>query len=358
MVYKMPKGGKVLGTVAGGVAGSAFGPMGTVAGAAIGNTLGGGMPSINSALKGNITGKTKADSADPPKAPENWWREGMPGDRSSIMKDGGMDDRYKMVASQINAPQSRIGELDSRLSGVGQSNFNNVGNTGALAGMGLLTARALDPGQSMYAKSQNQLVDRQTRNAVAKNNMQGAGAFAGARSNLAASGGMDGGARERLASSFNKNQMANNAASFNQGNMAKNEIAATDYLGKMQLQERLPQMYMQYGEGQMANDQFNANLGINKVNMWKGQAGSEDDRTMDASKFNATAQMDTDQKNKMNMVRDNDLGNDYAMDKWKTINAARGGEFTADSQNYYAKQQAKKGLLGNNGGILGLGIGF
>jgi hypothetical protein len=68
--------------------------------------------------------------------------------------------------------------------------------------------------------------------------------------------------------------------------------------------------------------------------------------------------MDTDQKNKMNMVRDNDLGNDYAMDKWKTINAARGGEFTADSQNYYAKQQAKKGLLGNNGGILGLGIGF
>jgi len=281
-----------------------------------------------------------AKAAAKKKAAE-WWKEDRPEQRYQFTDaNGNMKDQFK-----LNAPASRLGELDSRMAGVAPVNYYNAANSAALANTALLNTRAYNPSASEGALAQNRAIDLQTRNLIDRNNQTGNGALLNARNDLAASGGMSSGARERLGMSGMRDRMMANAGAYNQGANQKAGVLANDWQQKYALQEKLPGVYQSLGQNQLQTDQFNAGLGMDKVNAWSKQAGAEDTRAMDASKFNIG-----------NAMQDKVADTNFAMDKWRTQNQIIGGEKTADSQNYYADKMADRGLLGNQGGILGTGI--
>lgn len=288
----------------------------------------------------------------------NWWKEGRPEARSATFTnpDGTLKSAYEMQAAHMSDPASRLGELDRRQNAVGQVNFNNVGNTGALANLAALNVKAYNPNLSEAAQAQNALVDNNMRRAIDKNNQTSAGAEANARDNLAAGGGLSSGARGQVAMQAMRNRMLANAGAHADANSGKLSIASQDWQQKNALQNQLPSMYQSLGSAQTDVDKYNANMGMDKVNNWAKQAGAEDTRAADSSKFNATADNSARAMNINNAMNDANLTDQFAMDKWKTGNAAQGNYYTANAQNYYANQQANRGLLGNSGGILGTGF--
>jgi hypothetical protein len=199
------------------------------------------------------------------------------------------------------------------------------------------------------------LIDQQRRAGMDAMNANVAGASAGAMSNLAASGGMDSGARQRLASDAIKARMGGASGLFNQAAQNKSQVGITDLANQYDLQTRMPGMFMDYGRNQMAADQFNSSLAMDKVNAYQNQGRMEDDRSMIASRDNVDNTMRANQFNIQNQIADRSASDAFDMDKWKTSNAAKAGELSANAQNYYADKQSKKGLLGDKGGFLGLG---
>lgn len=353
---------KAAGQVAGGSVGGATGnPLAAVAGWQAGGAIGeGGMKGLEQKFgswgKGNISGRTNGGDA-PPRPPQDWWKVDQPKTRNEITNsDGTLQDVYKMQKQQINAPSSRIGELDRRMDGVKGVNFANVGNTAAGVALAGLSARSLSNDLSSQAQARMGLIDQQRRSGVDAMNQNVAGATAGAMGNLAASGGMDSGARQRLQSDAIKARMSGVSGLYNQAAQNKSQVGIEDLTNQYDLQTRMPGMFMDYGRNQMAADQFNSNLGMEKVGMYRDQARGEDDRSLIAARDNASNAMRVDQFNIQNQIADKAATDAFNMDKWKTGNAAQAGQFTADAQNYYAKQQANRGLLGNNGGLLGTGL--
>jgi hypothetical protein len=313
----------------------------TVAKASAVNPLLGSAAALSEGKRALGVGGGKKSDPSAPRPADNWWEKDRPTERYQFTDpDGNLKGNFK-----LNAPASRLGELDSRMGGVAPVNYYNAGNTAALANTGMLNARAYNPNASEGALAQNRAIDLQTSNMIDKNNQANNGALLNARRDLAASGGMSGGARERLGMSGMRDRMMANAGAYSQGAGQKAGVLANDWQQKHALQEKLPGMYQNLGQNQLQTDQFNAGLGMDKVNAWRNQAGAEDTRAMDASKVNIG-----------NAMQDKAADTNFAMDKWKTQNQIMGGQYTADSQNYYAKQQANKGLLGNQGGILGTGI--
>lgn len=335
----------ILPGLRGGLLGSVFGPTGTVIGALNGNNKG-----INgSGGSGN----------QPPRPEDNWWEKDRPNTRREITNtDGTLKDEFKLTAGQVQSPGSRIDQLDTRMNNVQGVNFANVGNAAAGLALTGLSARSLSNDLSSQAKARMGLIDQQRRSGMDAMNANVAGSTSGAMSNLAASGGMDSGARQRLASDAIKARMAGASGLYNQAAQNKSQVGITDLANQYDLQTRMPGMFMDYGRNQMTADQFNAGLGMDKINAYQNQARMEDDRSMIANRDNVDNAMRAGQFNVQNQIADRNASDAWDMDKWKNQNAARAGQFTADSQNYYANQQANRGLLGNNGGILGTGIKF
>lgn len=304
-----------------------------------------------------VLGKGGSSEPAPPKAEDNWWKQDRPETRREITNPNGtLKDEFKLTAGQVQAPGSRIDQLDTRMNNVQGVNFANVGNIGAGAALAGLSARSLSNDLSSQAQARMGLIDQQRRAGMDAMNANVAGSAAGAMSNLAASGGMDSGARQRLASDAIKARMAGASGLYNQAAQNKSQVGITDLANQYDLQTRMPGMFMDYGRNQMAADQFNAGLGMDKINAYQNQARMEDDRAMIANRDNVDNAMKAGQFNIQNQIADRGASDAFDMDKWKTQNAARAGQFTADSQNYYAQQQSKRGLLGNKGGLLGTGI--
>lgn len=338
--------------------------IGTVAGATIGGGVGGPIgAAIGAKVGGQIGQKTTGDLKTPqapgaPRPADNWWKVDRPESRFQFTdSNGNLKNNFKMTAASINAPQSRLGEIDKRLSGVNDVGFlPSFGGVGAAAGLGLLSARALSNDLSNPAKARMGLIDQQRRAGIDAMNQNVAGATAGGMSNLAASGGMDSGARQRLQSDAIKSRMSGVAGAYNAANQQKSQVGIQDLTNQYELQRSLPGMYMDFGRQEMDAQKFNAGLGMDKINAYARQGNLEDDRRMLADRFNATNNMTAQQYNIDNAMNDKRADDAFAMDKWQTGNAAQAGQFTADAQNYYAKQQADRGLLGNKGGLLGTGI--
>jgi hypothetical protein len=309
-------------------------------------------------LKGNLYGKTKGSEAGPAKPEDNWWKQDRPESRREITNpDGTLKNAYSLQAQQINAPASRIGELDNRMNNVQGVNFANVGNIGAGAALAGLSARSISNDLSPQAQARMNLADAERGRSMDSLNKNAAGAASGAMSQLAASGGMDSGARSRMASDAMKARMSGASGIYNQTGINKANIGIQDLGNQYDLQTRMPEMFMNYGRNQMVADQFNSNLGMEKVGMYRDQARGEDDRSFIAARDNADNNLRANQFNVQNAIADKSASDAWDMERWKTQNAARAGQFTADSQNYYAQQQGKRGLLGNNGGLLGTGLG-
>ena len=355
---------KRAGQVAGGVAGHvAGGPIGAAVGAKIGGAIGEGGTNglgkeMSSWFKGNVSGKTNGSEAGPPGPPQNWWQEGMPSDRESIRNaDGTLKGQYQINANFANAGPSNLGGLDARLGAVQGVDQWNVGNTAALAGMGALNAMALSTGPTAYANAQNQRIKLNAQNDLQKADANMAGSRAGAMSGLAASGGMDSGARERLGTNMMKANMANRSGIRNNAALAMADVSSNDALFKQGLMTQMPNMYLGLGDRLSENQRINSNLGMEKAGLWGNMANSESNRMADISKFNATTATEVDARNKTNAIQD--IGNVYdsATDRWKTGNAAKAGQMAADAQVQVAKQGAKRGMFGNNGGFMGTGIG-
>jgi hypothetical protein len=362
---------KAAGKIGGGSVGAAAGGMaglpGMVAGAAGGMRAGGvigekGMggfrQTLDSLAKGNVYGDTKGSKAGPPSPPDDWWKEGRPDQRFEWTNpDGTIKDNFKMTEQRISAPASRLANIDERLNQVQGTSFPaTVGGIGAAAGLAGLSARALSNDLSNPAQARMGLIDQQRRQSMDAMNANAAGATAGAMSSLAASGGMDSGARQRLGTDAIKARMAGAAGVYNQANQAKSQVGIQDLTNQYDLQTRLPGMFLDYGRNEMDAQKFNASLGMDKINAYRDQARGEDDRTLLADRFNAANNMDAQRFNIQNQMADKVATDQFSMDRWKTQNAARAGQYASDSQNYYAQQQSNKGLLGDKGGLWGTGL--
>jgi hypothetical protein len=300
--------------------------------------------------------------APPPPAPvaeaPPWWKKDRPESRTQFTKaDGSLNNNYAMQAQQVTAPDSRISELDARMGSVSPVNFNNAGNTAAAGGLNQLHAKAWDNNQSQAALAQNALVNNNMNRQIDRNNITANGALANARNDMAAGGGLSGGGRQQLGMAGMRQRMMANAGAHGDATSGKLNIASQDWQQKNALQNQLPSQYMQMGAAQTDTDKYNSNQAMDKVNVYKSQQQAEDTRAMDASQSNVKNNMAQQQFNIGNAMADKNADTTFAMDKWKTQNAAIGGEKTADSQNYYADQQSKKGIFGNSGGFLGTGFG-
>jgi hypothetical protein len=231
----------------------------------------------------------------------------------------------------------------------------SVGGIGAAAGLAGLSARALSNDLSNPAQARMGLIDQQMRGSMDALNQNAAGGLAGGMSNLASSGGMDSGARARLASDAMKARMSGASSIFNNAGQNKSQVGIQDMNNQYDLQTRMPGMFMDFGRNEMDAQKFNAGLRMDQFNAYQNQGRFEDDRKLIASRDNADNAMRTGQFNIQNAIGDKAASDAFDMDKWKTGNAAKAGELSANAQNYYADKQSKKGLLGNNGGFLGLG---
>lgn len=291
-----------------------------------------------------LGGSSGSSSGDPNAGDQNWWKQDRPENRAAEFTnaDGSVKDAYK-----LNNVGSRIPELDQRMNAVGPVNFNNTGNAAAMSGLGALQAKAYDPNLSAGARAQNNLVDMNRAKDIDRLNQSNNGALSNARDNMAAGGGLSGGGRERLEMQGMRNRMMANAGAYGNASTDKGKIAAADYAAKDELQNRLPELNMKLGAQETDLAKYNTGLGMDKINLWNKQGNVEDAREMDVRSSNLSTAM-----------KDKQATDAFLMDRWKQQNAAIGGEKTAASQNYYADQQSKRGLLGNNGGILGTGIGF
>jgi hypothetical protein len=319
---------------------------------------------IGAGIAGGLTaagqyGGGGASSGEAPKPKEEWWKEGRPDTRREITNaDGDLKNAYKLQQERISAPQSRLGEIDTRLKNIQGVQYGaSVGGIGAAAGLAGLSARALSNDLSGQAQARMGLIDQQMRGSMDALNQNAAGGLAGGMSNLAASGGMDSGARARMASDAMKARMSGASSIFNNAGQNKSQVGIQDMNNQYDLQTRMPGMFMDFGRNEIDAQKFNAGLGMDKFNAYQNQGRLEDDRRFIASRDNADNAMRTGQFNIQNAIGDKAASDAFDMDKWKTQNAAKAGEMTANAQNYYADKQSKRGLLGNRGGILGTGIG-
>jgi hypothetical protein len=149
--------------------------------------------------------------------------------------------------------------------------------------------------------------------------------------------------------------MSGASSIFNNAGQNKSQVGIQDMNNQYDLQTRMPGMFMDFGRNEMDAQKFNAGLRMDQFNAYQNQGRFEDDRKLIASRDNADNAMRTGQFNIQNAIGDKAASDAFDMDKWKTGNAAKAGELSANAQNYYADKQSKKGLLGNNGGFLGLG---
>lgn len=105
-----------------------------------------------------------------------------------------------------------------------------------------LGQRAMSKGPSSWALMQNQGIDQQTAALRDQNASDSAAAYGQGVSNLAQTGGLDSGARERLSGGAGLAQLQGNQAISRQGSMAKTQTGIEDEQQKLGILQNLPGM--------------------------------------------------------------------------------------------------------------------
>lgn len=242
----------------------------------------------------------------PPTEPQ---RPGMVNYTTALGANNQLGDAYKVNAAQTNPLQSNTGELDKRLSGI------NLDKTG----LNEIQNRALDKGPSAWAQMASQQQNQQSEQQKSQAQGQGAGAQADARAGLAMRGGLQSGARERLAMGGANNQM-NNMQSINAQNaQAQGNIGLQDQENKNSMLMQLPGMQLASLQPEMQ-----------KAGAWQSMAQNEQGLTNQNNLANMGAQNQANQFNMQNTLGAIGQKNDQAQN-----------QYNEQMKSWAAEQQAR-----------------
>jgi len=209
---------------------------------------------------------------------------------------------------RLDAPQSNIAELDSRLAGINL----DTRALNALRAEGLRDPGSESPWARMAREAQGieeqSLLDRIARS--------GAAATASGFSNLARRGGVSQGARERIASMGALNQLRGQQEVAGQGAAARAKINMTDEENRLNTLRALPGMELASLEP-----------ALRKTNMWAQLADQEAGRKFDAAKFNTA-----------NTIGERDKRNEFEMGRYSELMKAWGADRTARAQENSGKK--------------------
>jgi len=281
--------------------------------------------SWKTAINGGKTGGKGSSAPGTPGAPAgNWWDQGRPTQITATDENGLLKEGYKVTAG------STASGLDERLNKIGAistgqdftSARNSVNSLSNLANTQGATSHAkyLTDAQKLEEDSARDDIDSSTR-----------GMNATAFNELAASGGLDSGARERIAGNSANQNLIERQKLARQGQLSRAGILSNDEQMKIGLKRELPGQYLSLDQHNVNTQKDNAQLSLNKANMWQGAAAADDGRRMDAQRFNSGAAMnDLESQNKWN----------YGM--WDYDNKGIAAEKTADSESNYANKLGKQ----------------
>lgn len=273
----------------------------------------------------------------------------------SVMSGGQLGDQYRMTAANAGnanmigastgtADQLDMADLDRRMGlagnvsarqvepaaqvqnqsvagnvgtiNAGQVGYNAVGTgsnyDNAQTDLGRLRSEANATGPSQSAQAQLAMADRNRGSAMDQIAAGRAGQYASTTDDLAAAGGLEGGARERVARNADRNAMLSRQGVMGNDAMSRLGITANDEQSKAALRQAMPSMSMgmdQYKTGlaaqnsdrQFQADQYNANAGMqaqqanvaNRMNASMFDAG----QNMAAQQFNVSADQARQQAN-------------------------------------------------------------
>ncbi len=169
------------------------------------------------------------------------------------------------------------------------------------------------PWATMASQQQNQM-ETQNRNKAATTS---AGTTAGTEAALASTGGLSSGARERAQEGGARSTMGALQGASEQNTQNQTQIGMNDEQNRMQMLSQLPGMEQQ------------------RVSGWENVAGGDLNR----------------------QVAEDQAQNQYNMGIYGIQSTAAAANNTANAEQAAADAQAKKGLLGDNGGFLGTGLG-
>lgn len=117
-------------------------------------------------------------------------------------------------------------------------------------------------GPSPWLNLQNQSIANDQKNYLDQMAKTSQGNLQSSWDALAAQGGLDSGAMERMAAKNNLNTLNANQGIFDQGFQARNAAALQDEGQKFNILQNLPQMQFSVDNAKLANDQFNAKNAI------------------------------------------------------------------------------------------------
>jgi hypothetical protein len=279
------------------------------------------------AINGGETGGKggSAPGAAAPAAPAgNWWDQGRPKQITATDANGQLKDGFKVTAG------STASGLDTRLNQIGPISTGQD-FTSARSSVNDLSNLANTQGATSHAKylTDAQRLEEDSARDDIDSSMRGMNATA--FNDLAASGGLDSGARERIAGNSANQNLIERQKLARQGQLSRANILSNDEQMKIGLKRELPGQYLALDQHNVNTQKDNAQLSLNKANMWQGAAAADANRTLDADRFNVGNQLsDMESQNKWN----------FGM--WDYDNKGIAADKTANAESAFADKLAEQ----------------
>jgi len=262
---------------------------------------------------------------------DRYWNE-RPEYQSIANEDGSIKDPYRAeYAGDMANPESIANQWDQRAGNVRDVN-TGVNFQGAEASADMLYDRAFGSETSPWADKLYEQQGIQQHLAEEQQQQQSAQEFATSQDRLGMTGGLEGGARERLATSSNRNEMLGRQNLARQGELQRLGIGINDENRRMDLQTKMPGMYAGLDQYETSLQRGNADMDWRKAQQWSGLASQDVNNQMNVDRFNLGRQ---DQNSLINSERainerNSELG--FGMDQWKQRGAMLGADAQADAQ--------------------------
>jgi hypothetical protein len=266
---------------------------------------------------------------------DEWWKQGRP-DREGLRDaSGNLDPRYTVNATMVTPEVKKM--LDE-IKGIS----TGEDFTKARRGVDDLYDLSHTKGMTSHAKY---LTDNQKlEEAAAIDDLADArgGALAGAWSELAASGGADSGARERMGQNFYNNSMIEGQKIRRQGALQRGTILSDDEKMKIGIMQDLPNMYLGLDQHNTDVQKSNADIGLRKTDLYGRTASGDADRDLTAKAGNRDV-----------LVKDVEGTNNWNLAMHQEDNKGRAAKFTADAaRDMWGSGGGGGGMLDGVGGAL------
>jgi hypothetical protein len=216
----------------------------------------------------------------------------------------GITDKSGNLQSQYQLPDyaSNLGDLNSMLNGIQMDP----------SGMAAFRSRALDPGQSAWAKLAQQQLDNSNAQNMDDMSRQSSGALNQAMSSLATHGGASRASRERLATKGARDLLMGKQDASRQAINSQLSLNMADQQQKDDFLKALPGAEVQALQP-----------ALQKAGLWSSMATADSQGKMASNEFNVN-----------NLLKNVGSQNDYNMDLYKEKMKAYGVDRTADAQEH------------------------